>query len=129
MELPHVLLLVDDDCDLRESLAALLRAEGYDVVLAEGGDEALGHLRRGLEPCLILLDLMMPHTNGWEFRAEQLRDPILARFPVAVLSGDGQVREKARQLGVAGHLSKPPDIDRLLKLVAAHCPPRWARGY
>ena len=66
----HGILLIDDEPDLRESLETVLEVEGYGVVLAEDGDEALAHLRRGLEPCLILLDLMMPQPlSGSELRA------------------------------------------------------------
>jgi CheY-like chemotaxis protein len=119
----HPVLVVDDDRDVRESLGVLLGAEGYRVVEAADGDDALARLRTGEEPCLILLDLMMPRKNGWEFRREQLRDPRLAAVPVVVLSAHDRVREQARELGVRDWLSKPVDVDRLLGMVEAYCSP------
>src|SRR6266446_9079911 len=73
------ILIVEDDADVRGALSAVLEGEGYRVVEAAHGQEALQHLRadaRGF--CMILLDLWMPVMNGWEFRAEQLKDPTLA---------------------------------------------------
>ena len=70
-------MLVEDDVDIRADLSALLCSEGFEVVCAADGAEALAHLRAGARPAVILLDLMMPLMNGWEFRAEQLRDPSL----------------------------------------------------
>jgi CheY-like chemotaxis protein len=70
---------------------------------------------------LILLDLMMHGTNGWEFRAEQLRDPRLAGIPVVVCSGDGRLTEKALALGIAEYLEKPIEHDTLLASVTRHC--------
>src|SRR5213594_1928434 len=115
------ILIVEDDSGVREALAVFLESEGYAVAEAEHGEAALRRLRTATTFCLILLDLFMPTMNGWAFRAEQLRDPALARIPVVVLSADAAVADKAAQLGAAGHLGKPIDLDKLLHLVKAHC--------
>jgi CheY-like chemotaxis protein len=78
------ILVVDDDASIREALAESLGDEGYRVVTATNGVEALTLLRPPgeLRPCVILLDLMMPVMSGQEFYAEQQRDPALARIPI-----------------------------------------------
>ena len=115
------ILVVEDDPDIRDALAAVLETEGYDVAKASDGQEALGQLRTSATPSLILLDLYMPVMNGWAFRAEQLRDPKLASIPVVVVSADSRVANRAADLGAAGWVGKPIDFDRLLALVAIHC--------
>jgi signal transduction histidine kinase len=82
------LLLVDDDVDLRESLSEMLRADGYEIVVAGDGSEGLASLRRGPPPDLILLDLVMPVKDGWQFRIEQKQDPSIAMIPVLAMSAD-----------------------------------------
>src|SRR4051794_18478515 len=79
-------LLVDDDGSVRESLTELLEADGYRVVAAENGLRALALLRAGVRPSVVLLDIMMPEMDGWDFRLQQLRDPELALIPVVVVS-------------------------------------------
>jgi CheY-like chemotaxis protein len=113
---PYV-LVVDDDRDIRELVRDILQFEGYSVVTASNGREALEHLRRADLPRLILLDLMMPIMNGWEFRAEQLKDPQLKSIPVVVLTGDGNASEKARSLNAPNYVMKPVHLDHLLALV------------
>ena len=80
------ILVVDDDPDLREALGELLGEVGYDARLCENGRKALELLRRGDRPRLILLDLMMPEMNGWQFREEQLKDEALRDIPVVVMT-------------------------------------------
>ena len=80
-------LLVEDDIDVREAVADTLDEAGYRVSPARNGQEALDMLRSGaVQPRVILLDLMMPVMDGWQFREEQLRDPALASIPVVALS-------------------------------------------
>jgi CheY-like chemotaxis protein len=117
----HVVLIVEDDLAAREPLEELLRQEGLDVQLASDGAEAHEHLRGGVRPCVILLDLLMPGMNGYEFRAEQMRDPALAKIPVVVLSGDAFVDEKALQLGIDDYLRKPVDADQFIAAIESHC--------
>jgi|SRR5919198_3891801 CheY-like chemotaxis protein len=115
------LLLVDDSDDEREAMQRLLEIEGYSVIPVPGGQEALNHLRATEPPFLIILDVMMPGKDGWQFRAEQLQDARLAQIPVLVLSGDGRVSEQALSLGIREFLPKPPDFESLLAMVARHC--------
>jgi len=119
-------LVVDDQVDVRESLAFLLELKGYAVVTAADGREALGQMRRGVRPGLILLDLMMPDMDGLEFRREQLKDPQLSTVPIVVCSAHPDATSTAERLGAAACLPKPLNIDRLLSLVAAHCAPQRA---
>jgi len=79
-------MLVDDDDDLREVLADVIRSSGIDVIAFADARAALEALAGGLCPKLILLDLMMPGTSGWDFREAQLRDDTLARIPVLVVT-------------------------------------------
>lgn len=111
------MLVVDDDADIRKMLAEILELEGYEAILAANGREALGRLRAGVRPSLILLDLMMPGMNGWEFRSEQLQDPDLASIPVVILTGDGQADRKATDVGAVSYLCKPLDVEALLGLI------------
>lgn len=94
MTRPHV-LLVDDDADIRETMAYLLDANGWDVATATDGEEALRWLHEHPEPCVIILDLMMPGMNGFEFRQRQLGDPEVANLPTIVLTGAGLRRVEA----------------------------------
>src|SRR5947207_15447872 len=82
------ILIVEDDFDIREALTQILEDEGFQVRCASNGREALEVATSGPAPRLILLDLMMPVMNGWQFRAEQLKDPRLAEVPVLVISAD-----------------------------------------
>jgi CheY-like chemotaxis protein len=114
------LLIVEDDEDAREALVFFLENEGYRVLEASHGEEALRHLR-STEVCAILLDLMMPVMNGWTFRAEQLKDPRLANIPVAVITADETATLNTAALGVDELMVKPVDLRRLLAFVDRHC--------
>ncbi len=113
-------LVVDDDLDICEAIQTVLELDGYRVVTATDGAEALERLHGGVRPCVIILDLMMPRMNGFQFREQQLRDPVLREIPVVVLSGDGRAETKARALGVEG-LRKPIALDVLLGAVGRSC--------
>jgi CheY-like chemotaxis protein len=113
------ILIVEDDADLREMMAQLLTLEGFRAETVANGRDALEYLRRGDPPDLILLDLMMPVMDGWEFRRQQREDPALANVPVVVLSALDQAR--VADLGGTAFLKKPLDFDRLLELVRQHC--------
>jgi CheY-like chemotaxis protein len=112
-------LVVEDDVDLRESICTVLQDAGYTSWPAENGEVALERARTE-RPCVILLDLMMPIMNGWEFRSEQLRDPKLSSIPVVIMTADGRAAEKARTLH-ADLLKKPIHLDALLELVNDYC--------
>jgi CheY-like chemotaxis protein len=113
-----MILLVEDDDDVREALADVLREHGYDVAWAADGAEAIRALRSGLRPAAILLDLMMPVMDGFQFRAEQRSDPALAPIPVIVVSADRTLEREAQGLGAAARLSKPAPVEDLLATVA-----------
>ena len=115
-------LIVEDDADLREMMAQLLTLEGYAAAAVANGSEALQylHVHEGAEqPHVILLDLMMPVMDGWEFRHRMKLEPELATLPVIVLSALDPSR--ARDVDAAAFLKKPLDFDRLLALVRQHC--------
>ena len=115
------LLLVEDNPDVREAIRTLLSLEGYMVVTANNGEHALTALRSGLQPCLIILDLAMPGTDGYQFRSEQMRDASIADIPVIICSGTRDVADAAETLGVAGYYHKPIEVEEFLDLVARHC--------
>jgi CheY-like chemotaxis protein len=110
---------VEDDPDLREMMAQLLTLEGFQAATVSNGREALEYLGDRDTPEVILLDLMMPVMDGWEFRRRQQQDPDLSRVPVIVLSALDQAR--AGGLDPAAFLKKPLDFDRLLQLVRSYC--------
>jgi CheY-like chemotaxis protein len=113
-----VILLVDDDADCREMLADLLSNEGYMVVSAANGRQALDYLS-GSTAALIILDLMMPVMSGWEFRARQKSDPRLASLPVVVTTASGLVHD----IDADAVVRKPIDFGLLRSLVKQNCPP------
>jgi CheY-like chemotaxis protein len=115
-------LLVDDDPDVRDLLAEVLRDEGHDVACARDGREALEILARRPDACLILLDLYMPSMDGSEFRAIQRREARWATIPVVVMTAASDGNARARALGAAGYLRKPMTLEDLLAVVARHCP-------
>jgi CheY-like chemotaxis protein len=112
-------LIVEDDDDLREMMAQLLSLEGFQAAAVANGREALDYLREEDAPGVILLDLMMPVMDGWEFRRRQQADPALAAVPVIVLSALDQSR--AGDVRADAVLNKPLDFDRLLALVRSYC--------
>jgi CheY-like chemotaxis protein len=115
------ILIVEDDSDLREALAQVLRDEGYEVLGASHGQEALESLREGGRPCLILLDLTMPVMNGWQFRDIQRQDPQLSAIPVIVLSAGQDLPAQMPLLGLQEFIRKPIRLEFLLNSVARFC--------
>jgi CheY-like chemotaxis protein len=113
----NCVMAVDDDPDILLAFKDVLELEGYSVLLARGGREALELLRRGARPAVILLDLMMPDVSGWDFLERQLADASIASLPVVVVSGQGVSAQDVAALGVAGYLKKPVDLDHLLSTV------------
>jgi CheY-like chemotaxis protein len=118
------ILVIDDDVDIQDAVGEILVDEGYTVCRASNGREAIKCLREHDLPELILLDLMMPVMNGWQFREEQSRDPELSRIPVVVLSAGVDADEQATALHAAGFLSKPVGLDSLLSMVGRYCSPQ-----
>jgi len=108
-------MVVDDDPDIRESLADVLQEEGFDVVTAANGAEALEVLASGPLPSVILLDMMMPVMNGFEFRLAQKMAEELAPIPVVIITAGAD--QRSRDLGAAAVLRKPLDVSRLLETI------------
>lgn len=111
-------LVVEDDPDIRDAIVEILQDEGYDVSAAADGRQALDLLASPTPlPDIILLDLMMPVMNGFQFREEQLKKPELARLPVLIVTADANALAKAEALQAAGFIKKPLQIETLLDTI------------
>jgi CheY-like chemotaxis protein len=109
------LMVVEDDSDLRETVCSALEDAGMSCVGARNGADALSRLRGGLNPDLIMLDLMMPVMNGWAFREEQKKDPRLAAIPVIVVSAFPNLETDTAD--GCSYLRKPMELDALLAAI------------
>lgn len=109
------ILIIEDDAAARDALKTILEHNGYTVACAADGREALDWLRASQPPALILLDLMMRGMDGWQFRKEQVRDPVLANIPVVVVSSADDL-----PAGAAAYISKPVQVERLLDAIRQH---------
>lgn len=108
------ILLVEDDEIVRRAIQMVLEWEGYQVSCAGNGQEALDILRSGqVQPCLILLDVLMPILDGEQFRKEQLRDPRFASIPVIVVSA----ASFAEAVSAEYHIHKPFEVQELLDAI------------
>jgi CheY-like chemotaxis protein len=111
-------LVVEDDADIRDALVEILQDEGYDVAAAGDGRQALDLLANQTPLAdIILLDLMMPVMNGFQFREEQLKKPELARLPVLIVTADANAMAKAEALQAAGFIKKPLEIQTLIDTI------------
>jgi CheY-like chemotaxis protein len=110
------ILVVDDDADLRQTLQILLNDSGYQVTAAASGQAALEQLTAGARPDLILLDLMMPDMNGWQFLERAQADAMLAAIPVVIMTA----RKAPDLLPIPPGevLRKPFDYRQLLTTIA-----------
>jgi CheY-like chemotaxis protein len=121
-EANDTVLIVDDDSAVRTALKELFETEGYAVAVASNGRAALNHLGAGLRPCVVLLDLMMPVMDGWDFRTEQLKDPVLKEIPVFIITAAGFSNQTIRvQFGDIPFVPKPPPHEELLAMVERVC--------
>jgi len=112
-------LIVDDDPDLLDVTTFVIENEGMPVETARNGEEALALLTAGRLPALVLLDLMMPVMNGWEFLAAVASDPTFERIPIVVMTAT----EHDAVPGALEVVTKPMDLKELLQLVE-----RYVRG-
>ena len=112
-------LIVEDDTDVREFMDVLLSTHGFETMTAANGREALERMR-ARRPCLVLLDLMMPVMDGWQFRAEQLREPAIADVPVVCVTAVAEASERIAGLQ-APCLRKPVEFQALLDVVQSVC--------
>jgi CheY-like chemotaxis protein len=117
-----LVLVVDDDEPILDSLGEILAEEGYAVATARNGKEALAYLAANPSPDCILLDVMMPVMNGYDFRRAQLRDSRLAAIPTLLLTA-GHVDGRVAELRLSGWLRKPINLPVLLASVQQHCGP------
>lgn len=114
----RTILVVEDEEAIRKMLMMLLEVEGYSAVGVANGKEGLEILPKIMGPCLILLDLMMPLMNGWEFMQAVRKDDVLAVIPIVVVTA---FYEQATGEKVVGVLKKPIDFDALIKYVNRFC--------
>ena len=114
------ILLIEDETDIRTILKEALEWEGYRVYTASNGKEGMEILPEMPAPGLILLDLMMPVMNGWEFAEALETDRAHADIPIVTLSAFSDPKKHIRANDV---IKKPVDLDVLLDLVRKHCGP------
>jgi CheY-like chemotaxis protein len=114
---PHTVLIVEDEADLRELMCEALESKGYHVVAAQEGQEALQKLDGIEQLCLVLLDLLMPGMNGWDFFEKMRARPELASVPVIVHSS----ASNRAPSGVTRVLQKPIMFERLIAVVGEYC--------
>lgn len=112
-------LVVDDDQDNRVLLTEVLEAHGYFASSAENGAEAITLLEGGLDPDLILTDLMMPVMSGWDFCEALKKTPSWRSIPLVVLCG--MAAEQRGKLQVDDAFEKPTDVAKLLHRIAELC--------
>lgn len=107
-------LVVDDDTSILDTVTAILSGEGYDVISAATGQEALDAVAQK-RPLLILLDMRMPGMDGWEV-ARALR-ALGNRIPIVVMTAAESAKRWAEEVGADGYLAKPFGLDELLAIV------------
>jgi CheY-like chemotaxis protein len=113
-----IVLVVEDDIYILDSIKLLLELEDYDVVCANNGQEGIDRLNSmSVLPNIILLDLMMPVKDGFEFRNEQINNPKFAAIPVVVLTAEGNRSARKDQLKADALINKPFEINYLLDTV------------
>src|SRR3712207_4648099 len=118
----HQILIVEDEPDLRETVKEFLELEGFCVLAAANGREALSLLQDTGHSCLILLDLMMPVMNGWQFLETIKSDhqDILATTPIVITSAAADVTDVQRQYGCRV-MKKPVNMRHLVELAHEYC--------
>ena len=115
----HLLLVVDDDAEVRDATYEILVRHGYRVVCVENGRAAIEFLRAGGRPSAILLDMMMPVMDGWQFRQEQQNAPTIQHIPVVMITASDDRR--ADLIPSDQVLTKPVRVQELLKVVQQFC--------
>jgi CheY-like chemotaxis protein len=123
---PLPVLLVEDHAVVLDALRRVLKTEGYNVETAADGHRALGMLRGGVQPCLILLDIDMARQAAYRFRKQLLKDPELAAIPLVAYSGLYEPRIVAAQLRAAAYIKAPFDVNQLLRVIETYCQRRAA---
>jgi len=113
------LLIVDDHADLRDAVALLFEHEGYQIADADNGADALAYLRAGRPADAIVLDLVMPVMDGWEFLTQWRADAAWRDIPTLILTGLSMDRLRVEELGNLMILTKPFIFDELVAAVSA----------
>jgi CheY-like chemotaxis protein len=113
-------LVVDDDQDTRTVVKLILEDQGYHVLEAKDGHNALDQLTDWL-PALVLLDLQMPVMDGWRFCAEVERQRL--EVPIVIMTAGAQAQPEAERCEVAGYLPKPFDLQHLVTVVGQFARP------
>lgn len=111
-----LVLVVDDDVDLRETLCDALEQAGHRTLAARHGEEALAILRGNPSVDMLILDLMMPIMNGWELRERMLADPELAQIPVIVMTAAANLSKTP--IVSDALLAKPIGLAKVLEVIA-----------
>jgi len=111
-----LIMIIEDDIEILSTVKLFLEFEGYKVVTAPNGFEAMNILKSSELPNLILLDMKMPIMNGWEFAIEFL-DKHDHKAPIVVMTAASDAEQRARDIHAIGWLSKPFDFNELLKKV------------
>lgn len=124
--LPFGILVVEDDGDLVSLMELVLSDAGYRVRTAPEGAAALARVAEEM-PGLILLDMRMPGMNGWEF-AREFRARHGRAAPIVVVTAAENARARAAEVDAEGWLSKPFEIDEVLRIVAGHASTAAGRG-
>lgn len=117
----RVVLIVDDESDIRESLATVLNLSGFETATAANGRDALAYLHSHEPPCLIVLDLRMPIMNGVAFYEAVQSEPALFDIPVVVCSADSEIQGWPVFESVRAFLKKPADPHEVLCIARGHC--------
>ena len=113
------ILVVEDEESIRETIRDVLELKGFKVFSATNGEEGITELRRMTEkPCVVLLDLMMPVKNGWQFLDVQRNDPKLSHIPVIICSA---YEESAKSVHPDDYVSKPVQLKKLLLAIDKFC--------
>jgi len=116
--LNDLILVVDDEANIRETIAFILEMEGYEVILASNGEEALVQLREH-KPKFMILDVMMPKKNGYEVAKEIREDKEFEDLYILILTAKGQTIDESDAIksGANSYMTKPFDDDMILELI------------
>ncbi|MGE3856107.1 MAG: response regulator [Dehalococcoidia bacterium] len=113
--MPQRILVVDDERTIRELVCEVLADEGYEVIGASNGAEALSALEQNAPFSLVVLDMWMPVMNGWQFAAEIAERGI--SVPIVVMTAAREARHRAEEIGAIGYIGKPFDVDQFIESV------------
>jgi CheY-like chemotaxis protein len=116
-----IVLIIDDTDATRTGLVRLFQLRGYKTKEAANGADGLERLREEPRADVVVLDLMMPGTNGYWFREQQLKDPALAGIPVIVFTGAVEPELLRQRMRVADVFCKPVSVAAVLEAVSRHC--------